>query len=335
METPFWDLAFGPVPSRRLGRSLGINNIRPKTCTYACAYCQVGRTTRMGIRRRAFVDPLVLAAEVGMHVRRARDAGETIDYLTFVAGGEPTLEAQLGRQIDLLKPLGVPIAVITNASLISIAAVRRDLDRADWVSVKVDSVDEAAWRRINHPHPGLSLERILQGIARFACDFAGTLVTETMLVAGRNDQPAAIARTAEYLTTIAPVCAYLAVPIRPPADRAVEGPETAALNQAYQILADRLARVELLIGYEGSAFAASGDVARDLLSITAVHPMRREAVAALLLRAQAGWSLVDDLINRGLLREVTHRGERFYLRVLQPRAGEMRDIGDTRGKTKE
>jgi wyosine [tRNA(Phe)-imidazoG37] synthetase (radical SAM superfamily) len=106
--------AFGPVPSRRLGRSLGINNIPPKACTYSCVYCQVGRTSEMQVERRSFYDPEEVVQDVWDRVQRSTEAGETIDYLTFVPDGEPTLDVHLGREIELLKPLGIPIAVITN-----------------------------------------------------------------------------------------------------------------------------------------------------------------------------------------------------------------------------
>jgi wyosine [tRNA(Phe)-imidazoG37] synthetase (radical SAM superfamily) len=135
-------IAFGPVPSRRLGRSLGINNIPPKVCTYACVYCQVGRTTEMTIGRRTFYDPDEVLQDVQEKISKSDEAGEPIDYLTFVPDGEPTLDTNLGREIDLLTPLGIPIAVITNNSLLSRQDVRDDLVGADWVSLKVDAVGE-------------------------------------------------------------------------------------------------------------------------------------------------------------------------------------------------
>jgi wyosine [tRNA(Phe)-imidazoG37] synthetase (radical SAM superfamily) len=111
-------IAFGPVPSRRLGRSLGINHIPPKTCTYSCVYCQVGRTVRLRLRRRAFYEPEEISRAVRDKVKAAHAAGETIDYLTFVPDGEPALDVNLGREIALLGPIGLPIAVISNGSLI-------------------------------------------------------------------------------------------------------------------------------------------------------------------------------------------------------------------------
>ena len=120
-------LVFGPVPSRRLGRSLGINNIPPKTCTYACVYCQLGRTPRLQIERQTFYSTEDLCDAVTCKLRAARERHEPVDYLTFVPDGEPTLDENLGATIAALKPLGIPIAVITNTSLIWDPAVREAL----------------------------------------------------------------------------------------------------------------------------------------------------------------------------------------------------------------
>jgi wyosine [tRNA(Phe)-imidazoG37] synthetase (radical SAM superfamily) len=135
-------IAFGPVPSRRLGRSLGINNIPPKICTYSCVYCQVGRTHKLQVERRPFYEPQEVLRDVRAKVEKAREAGEPIEYLTFVPDGEPTLDVHLGQEIELLRPLGLPIAVISNTSLIWRQDVREDLMGADWVSLKVDAVEE-------------------------------------------------------------------------------------------------------------------------------------------------------------------------------------------------
>ncbi|MBN2171737.1 MAG: radical SAM protein [Candidatus Krumholzibacteriota bacterium] len=307
-------LVFGPVPSRRLGQSLGINNIPAKVCTYACVYCQVGRTRRMPLAREAFFDPEALAAEAAARVDAARRAGERIDALTLVADGEPTLDRNLGRLVDALRGLAIPVAVISNASLIGLPDVREELARSDWVSLKVDAVDEAAWRRVNRPHPRLALAAIQDGIRAFARDYRGTLVTETLLVAGVNDGEEHLARVAAFLAEVAPATAYLAVPVRPPTERGVRAPSAAAVNRAYQALADRLPAVELLTGYEGNAFAASGDLRADLLGICAVHPMREDAVAELMARDGAGPADLRALVDSGELAEVTHEGRRFYLR---------------------
>lgn len=307
-------IAYGPVPSRRLGRSLGINNVPPKACTYACAYCQVGRTLDLSVVRREFHCPEDIVDSVAARVARADAAAEAIDYLSFVPDGEPTLDIHLGREIELLRELGRPIAVISNASLLDRAEVRAELAKADWVSLKVDAVDETGWRRLNRPHRSLDLPAILRGILEFAQEFSGTLVTETMLVSRANDDAHQVEAAAAYLSALRPSIAYVAVPTRPPTRTWVSAPEAEALLRCYRTFKDRGLQVEYLMGYEGNAFAASGDPADDLLGITAVHPMREEAVDDLLARSGAARSVLDDLMAGGLLQRVEWGGHTWYLR---------------------
>ena len=312
-------IAFGPVPSRRLGRSLGVNNIPPKVCTYSCVYCQVGRTIRMQVERRVFYGPEEILQAARDKVERARESGEPIDYLTFVPDGEPTLDVNLGREIELLRSLGIKIAVITNASLIWREDVREALMKADWVSLKVDSTREEIWRRIDRPHRTLQLTSILDGMLEFTKAYGGELATETMLVEGVNDNDDHVREVADFLARLKPARAYLAIPTRPPAEEWVRSPGEEAINRAYQILTEGGDQVEYLIGYEGDAFAFTGNVEEDLLSITAVHPMREEAVSEFLARARADWSIVRALINQGQLIEMDYEGRKFYMRKLDGR----------------
>jgi wyosine [tRNA(Phe)-imidazoG37] synthetase (radical SAM superfamily) len=309
-------IAFGPVPSRRLGRSLGINNIPPKSCSYACVYCQVGRTVELVAERRAFYPPEEVVRQVETRVREVRERGETIDYLTFVPDGEPTLDVHLGREITGLRSLGIPVAVITNASLVDRSDVQSDLLRTDWVSLKVDGVREDTWRRINRPHGRLRLDDQLRGGLRFSRRFSGTLATETLLVAGLNDDEAQIDDLGRYLEALGPDVAYLSVPMRPPAEAWVRPPGDEVVFRAWQSLATRLpgTRVELLIGDEGNAFATTGDARADLLAITAVHPMREDAVADLLARTGQGWPVVEELVADGRLSRREHGGRTFFVR---------------------
>ncbi|MEJ2346105.1 MAG: radical SAM protein [Gammaproteobacteria bacterium] len=307
-------IAFGPVPSRRLGRSLGINNIPPKSCSYSCLYCQVGTTHGKTVVPQPFYSPDAIREAVESQLQRARDANETVDHLTFVPDGEPALDINLGQSIESLRPLGIPIAIISNASLLWREEVRAAFRKADWVSVKIDSVDEGVWRHINRPHETLRLSQVLDGISRFAGEFAGDLATETMLVKGVNDGRQHIGRTADFIRNLPAAKAYLAIPTRPPAEPGIEGPGEEQMNAAYQEFASRVPRVEYLIGYEGDAFAYTGDIVHDVLSITAVHPMRESAVRALLEKAQAQWTTIDQLLAAGQLVETEYQGERFYIR---------------------
>jgi len=309
-------IAFGPVPSRRLGRSLGINNIPPKICSYACAYCQLGRTIQMRVQRREFYKPDEILSAVQEKVAKTKEAGEGIDYLTFVPDGEPTLDIHLGQEIELLKRLNLPIAVISNASLIWRQDVREELLGADWVSLKVDAVEEAVWRRIDRPHGSLDLARILEGAMAFAAAYRGELVTESMLVAGVNDGESQLQALGGFLARLRPARAYVAIPTSPPAESWAQAPDEQAINRAYNILAQNVAQVEYLIGYEGNAFAFTGNVEGDLLSITAVHPMREDAVSEYLARAGAGWPVVQQLLAQDELVETEYGGHRFFLRRL-------------------
>lgn len=304
-----------------MGRSLGINHVPPKACTYSCVYCQLGRTTQMGCERREFYFFEEVVRAVEEQVERTHERGEVIDYLTFVPDGEPTMDLNLGREMGLLKPLGIKIAVISNGSLMWREDVRRELTGADWVSLKVDAVTDGVWRKVDRPHRRLWLEVILDGMRAFREVFRGELTTETMLVKGINDGDDEIARITGFLGELRPDKAYLAVPTRPPTEDWVEPPDEETLNRAYQSFAKRLDDVEYLIGYEGDAFAFTGNVEEDLLSITSVHPMREDAVETLLKRAKADWSNVDDLIQEGKLIQLDYLGRRFYMRRIRSRAG--------------
>lgn len=308
-------IVYGPVPSRRLGQSLGINNIPPKICTYSCVYCQLGRTIRIQLRREEFYQPEKLVSDVKARLAELKERKESVDYMTFVSDGEPTLDINLGREIELLRHFDVKIAVITNASLIWDADVRNALAEADWVSLKVDAVSERIWRRINRPYRDLRLEAILDGMVEFSTDFNGTLATETMLIRGINDGRDEVEGIADFLETLSPGKSYIAIPTRPPAERWVRPTDESSINVAYQILSRRL-NTEYLIGYEGNSFASTGDPEEDLLSITSVHPMREEGVEELLKKANSGWEIVKSLVDKGKLVKLEYERKTFYMRKL-------------------
>lgn len=307
-------IVFGPIPSRRLGRSLGVNNIPPKVCTYSCIYCQIGVTGTIEVERQAFYEPQRIYEEVANRVETFGALGEGIDYITFVPDGEPTLDINLGEEIGLIKPLGVRIAVITNSSLLWRADARKDLAGADWVSVKIDTVSEDIWRRLNRAHSDLSLTKVREGLSEFAREFKGELVTETMLVDGHNDGDDQLAEIAAFVKEIDPRKAYLGMPTRPPALGSVRPAAPEKMNLAYQLFSGSGIRTELMMGYSGDPFASTGNARADILSISAVHPMPEAAVTDLLARSGEDWSVVERLIREGLLLEVEYLGEKHYLR---------------------
>lgn len=311
--------SFGPVPSRRLGRSIGINNIPAKICTYACRYCQVGRTTEMPVERRMFYRPMDLFRDVSRRVEQAKNTGTAVDYLTFVPDGEPTLDIHLGEEIRMIKELGIPVAVITNNSLIWRDDVQKELMEADWVSLKVDSVSEEDWLWVNRPQRSLNLARILEEAVRFASNYRGRLNTESMLLSRTCAKVERLEDLADYLGRLKPEKSYLSVPIRPPADSGVQGPGEGDLNRAFQIVSSRVKSVEYLVGYEGDAFSSTGDIETDLLAITAVHPMRREAVEKLLQHQNVDWGVVEAMLERGVLTMSPYQGHTYFMRNLSKR----------------
>jgi wyosine [tRNA(Phe)-imidazoG37] synthetase (radical SAM superfamily) len=317
MET----LVFGPVPSRRLGRSLGINNIPAKNCSYSCVYCQVGKTTNMTYERRIFHKPEKIVTEVKKKIQSASLKDESIDYLTFAPDGEPTLDINLGSETSLLKKTGIKVAVLTNASLIWRRDVREDLGKADMVSLKVDAVSNNLWRRVNRPRKGLRLDLILEGIATFAKEFKGTIISETLLV-DSVDYGNEFEKIADFLKSLERLNrAYIGVPTRPPTENWVKLPKEETVNRAFQVFTEKLGidRVEYLTGYEGNAFAFTGKVEEDLLSITAVHPMRKEAIEAFLKKACASWRVIEKLLEENKLVELEYEGNKYYMRKLPGR----------------
>jgi len=310
-------ITFGPIPSRRLGRSLGINNIPPKICSYSCVYCQLGRTLKLQTARQIFYSPEEIFQAVDGKIKAARRSKEPIDFLTFVPDGEPTLDLNLGKEIEQLKAFGCKIAVISNSSLIWDKEVRADLNRADWASLKIDALSEDTWRKINRPQRALRLEQILEGIKLFVGDFKGFLATETMLIQGLNDTQEELEKIAEFIRALGVEKSYILIPTRPPAEGWVRPASERFVTAAYEFFQRKAIPTEYLIGYEGDAFAFTGNAEEDLLSITSVHPMRGEAVRAFLEKARADWDVVRRLIQEDQLIEVEYENKKFYLRKLR------------------
>jgi len=310
------ELVFGPVPSRRLGRSLGVNNIPPpKKCSYSCIYCQIGRTWELTIERRSFHDPWSVAEAVSLKIS---EVGGQVDYVTFVPDGEPTLDENLGEEARRVKAVvEKPLAILTNSSLIFRDDVRSDLMAFDLVSLKMDAASKDVWRRINRPHPSLSLDGILRGARKFAGEFSGELITETMLIENVNDDPAEIEAIADLVAELEPRKAYLAIPTRPPAENWAKPASEETIVKAYEIFKERLGsgRVELLIGYEGSGFDLGENPVENILAIASVHPIMIDyAYQALSRFREDPEKIISELVQSGLLKLVKYRGMSFLVR---------------------
>ncbi len=308
-------IVYGPVPSRRLGYSLGINHIPPKHCSYSCVYCQVGRTTSLEVTRRQYYSVEMIIAEVAQKLNKCNSEGIQVDYLSLVPDGEPTLDINLGELIDQLKQFKTKVAVIANSSLLPDEVVRLELRKADWVSVKNDSVLENEWKAINRPHGKLNLSSILDAIIQFRNEYRGELVTETMLVSGVNDNAESINALASYLLKLSPNISYFSIPIRPPAEKWVEEPDTKRLVKLLEQIREKCDFVKPLFLPEEDEFVATGDFAQDVLAITSVHPIREVALRKLAAKVGCEWKIVEEMVNNGTLGCYHYGEDIFYRRV--------------------
>jgi len=224
---PVSSIVYGPVPSWRLGRSLGIDllSTEHKTCSFDCIYCQLGPTVHSLTERREFVSLSQVAAEL------EAVKGVEADYVTFSGVGEPTLAANLSPAISLSKSLvDRPVAVLTNSSLMPREDVRRDLVAADVVVAKVDAPDEETFERVNRPVPGYCLDEVLRSIELFRQSYQGRLALQMMFVEANKHAAAALAQVARRLS---PDEVQLNTPLRPCGTRPLSPREMAAIKREF------------------------------------------------------------------------------------------------------
>ncbi|MBE0531726.1 MAG: radical SAM protein [Rhodospirillales bacterium] len=204
---------FGPVPSRRLGRSLGIDLIPHKTCSFDCIYCQVGRTTAKTLERREWVPLEAVLADLGPRL------ASRPDYITLSGSGEPTLYSRIGELIDAIRTMtDIPIAVLTNGSLLWRPEVRQDLKDASLVVPSLDAGDAAMYEAVNRPHPDLDFERVVDGLAAFRQEFTGQYWLEVMLLAGHTAIEAEVRKIAALVERIGPDRVQINTATRPTAE---------------------------------------------------------------------------------------------------------------------
>jgi wyosine [tRNA(Phe)-imidazoG37] synthetase (radical SAM superfamily) len=302
---------FGPVPSRRLGMSLGIDTIPLKTCNWNCVYCQLGRTVPLTNKRREYIPRLDILAEVVS----ALDSGSSPrpDWITFVGSGEPTLHIGLGWLIQKVKSrTEIPVAVITNGALLHLLEVRHDLQLADAVLPTLDAGSADLYRRINRPHPEITFERLVSGLITFRKEYLGQFWLEVMLVRGLNDTEQALQDLATIIKRIQPDEVHINVPDRPPAEAWVQPPDEDSLLRALAILGKTARIVHPTTG--ASTLGNDGTIREAILGIITRHPMREED----LIQTLANWSPqelrrgLDELLSSGRAQIIQRYGCQFY-----------------------
>ena len=302
---------FGPVSSRRLGRSLGIDPVPLKTCNFSCVYCQLGRTRRPVCDREEWIDTDLVASEIRDAMTRhgPRDA----DWVTFVGSGETTLHSGLGRLLETVRSqTDLPVAVITNGSLLYRSDVRKDLLLADAVLPSLDAGTEDAYRRINRPHPSFPFKQHVEGLIEFRRVFDGRLWLEVMLMNGVNDTTSALTAVAAAIERIEPDEVHLTLPTRPPAEAWVEPPDREGLERALLILGS----VARLVEPQEMAVTphAEGDIIDAVHTIISRHPLREVELVRILGRWVPGRvaETLATLAESGRTRIVERTGARFW-----------------------
>ena len=299
---------YGPVPSRRLGFSLGVDILPFKTCTLDCIYCQLGSTRKTVLRRGSWFPP----EEILSQVKGALDSGRKIDAITFSGSGEPTLNRDIGRLIRAIRKMTrIPVVVLTNGTLLYRADVRRDLAAADIVVPSLDAVPEILFRRVNRPHRSLRSERIIEGLARFREEFRGEIWLEVMLVKGVNDSPAHIRAVRRAAERIRPDRIQPNTVVRPPAESRARPLAARALQRIRRELGPR-AEVAASFAKRKQA-AGKGDLEQAVMAALGRRPMTVEDVSVSLGRNRGEvLKALSSLLARKKVRRVAHGRKAYF-----------------------
>lgn len=306
---------FGPVPSRRLGVSLGIDLVPFKTCTLDCVYCECGKTNRLTMERKEYVPTQAVLEELREYL-----AGEpALDYITFSGSGEPTLHSHIGEVIDFLKKNygHYRVAVLTNGTLLTEREVRSQLMGADRVIPSLDAVSENAFQKINRPHPAIKNVDVISGLKRFSREYGGELYLEVFIVPGINDTTEELNLLKQAIQEINPQRVQLNSLDRPGTEDWVSAADSTA---AQEIAAYLGGRVEI-IGAFSSRHRITGfskDRERDIISVLQRRPCTEEDLARILnLRLAEVHKYIRFLVDKGIVRyEQRERGGFFKLAKL-------------------
>jgi len=301
---------YGPVPSRRLGLSLGLSVVPPGACTLDCVYCQCGRTTCKTLTRKSFYPVEEILDQVRQTLKNT-----TAEFITFSGEGEPTLNLDIGRMVRRLKrEFRIPVAVITNSTLLTDPQVRRDLYAADLVVPSLDAADQRNFARVNRGHRSLKVAEIIEGLVKFRRYYRGRMWLEIMLIKGRNDSVEHLMELRKATHRIRPDRVHLNTVVRPPAEKS-----------ARPLSEDELGQVQLLFG-PGSEIASSslhrtrrrfkGDPARAVTEMVRRRPSTEKDIEVSLGISRERLSAVlRSLVRSGAIKRVEFWGKVFFERA--------------------
>jgi len=319
---------YGPVPSRRLGFSLGVDILPFKTCSLDCIYCQLGRTARKaGRRTRSFSSRDILS-----QIKDAIDRNPQTDHITFSGSGEPTLNTEIGGLIrEIKKMTALPVVVLTNSSLLTRKTVRQALLAADIVVPSLDAATAASFRRVNRPLPSIKVADILRGLALFRREFPGRIWLEVMLVKGINDSPADIRALKKAVGRIRPDRVQLNTVVRPPAEKWARPLSRAALSRIKKALGER---AEVVVDFRRRA-ASPGDqdLKKAILAVTRRRPVTLDDMTSSLGRKKTELRPhLETLLRWNRVSRQRHKGSIYYS-AAEPARGKRERIPEIAGRS--
>jgi len=300
---------FGPVPSRRLGMSLGVDIVPFKMCSFDCIYCQLGTTTDKSVQRQSYVPK----EEVLDELREVLDNdADRIDFITFSGSGEPTLNSDIGEMIRQVKAFSqVPVAVLTNGSLLYRDDVRKDLSKADLVVPSLDAITEDTLAKINRTHESLTAKLIIEGLRKFTQEFKGKIWLEIMLVKDVNDDPEELKQTADLVRELDVDKIHLNTVARPPAEEfalAITAQEMERIVSMFDSRAEVIADFSKLVKHE----VHGEDTENEILSLLKRRPCTVGDISSSLgIHRNEVIKFVNHLTTNGSVRRIKH-GDKWY-----------------------
>jgi len=298
---------FGPVPSRRLGFSLGVDTIPFKTCSLNCIYCQLGRTINKTIQRKEYI----AADDILREIEEVLREGKRIDYITFSGSGEPTLNSEIRRIISRIKELtSIPLAILTNGTLLYQSRIREDLMEADLVIPSLDSVSQKIFEMVNRPHPSLKIDEIITGIDSFSQEFNGKVWLEIMVVKGINDSLEEIEKAAQVIKQMNLEKIQLNTVVRPPAEEFARPLTAEDLKNIKTVLGKKC---EIIAEFKRATQKAyKRDVEKRILSMVKRRPVTLVDIShSLGLHRNEIIKYVETLEKKHQVKTEVHSGERY------------------------
>ena len=299
---------YGPVPSRRLGFSLGIDIIPYKTCSLDCIYCQLGNTKQKTVQRKKYFPERTVLQQI----KQILDSEQKIDYITFSGSGEPTLNSSLGNLIKKIREItSIPVAVLTNSTLLTKKSVREALLQADLVVPSLDAAAQEVFERINRPHPSLKIQNIIEGLRKFRQEFKGAIWLEILLVKGVNDSPSHIQKLMQAINQINPDRIQLNTVVRPPAEDFARPLSLAELQKIQKIFGRK---AEIVADFDKIQLRPSSlDLKDAVLAMVQRRPVTLSDMAASLGKHKNELiKYLDMLLKEDKIQLVTHKGRKYY-----------------------